>query len=257
MKWLVLFFLLAICGMKCNAQSQIDRSVRTISPFKEFTYNWKDRYGRSVTTRFKVHIQDLDVGESEIKAPLGGKIEFTVTGNQDPDKLLEQELKKRFMRLDGKSGYVTYDYVGIKNRYRAVMKSLALALNQQAPLDFRARIDFVVDFFRSFPYSQTFSGGRDFQSPIGVLVENMGDCDSLSTAFASTMENLGYRVAFVIVPQHLFVAVAADPKKGEQYCTYRGQKFVYLDITSYGLPMGKVRDDFVSLLATGDYTFLY
>ena len=78
------------------------------------------------------------------------------------------------------------------------MSNVANALNKSAPSERRKKIQHFVDFFQGFRYSPVFSGNRDFVSPLGVLLENKVDCDSVSVAAAATLESVGIAVVFVI-----------------------------------------------------------
>jgi len=219
-----------------------------------YDFKWADRYGKEYSTKVRFHNQDLRVGSTEID-PGASVITVTYSQGEDPQQILKGELAKRKKALRP-DGSVIHDYVGLKWRYKAVMKNLAYALNQQAPAEVRNKIEFFVDFFRQFKYSDTFNNGGDFQSPVGVLTENQGDCDSLSVAFASVMANLNIPVAFVLVPDHLFMAVAMRPEKNDQHLNYGGRSYVFVDLTWYGSPVGKVNPLYMDHLKSGKYDFL-
>jgi hypothetical protein len=253
-KWLVLCFSL-VFSVNLLAQSQTSVKKWPVGDYTTYEFSWTDRRGESYQTRARFHNQDLQVGSTEM-APGDSTITITYRDGEDPKKILAEELKKR-KKIARADGSVIHDYVGLKWRYQAVMKNLALALNQQAPRDPRAKIEFFVDFLRQFKYTDTFQNGSDFQSPVGVLTENAGDCDSLSVAFASMLANLNIPVAFIMVPGHMFVGVALSPQKGDQYMNYGGRSYVFIDLTWYGSPTGKLSEENVGYLKAGNYDFLF
>lgn len=252
-KLLILCFVVALTTIG-HAQSQASVKKWPLGEYTTYEFNWVDRHGKSYQTKARFHNQDLRVGSTEMTQG-DPTITITYRDGEDPKKILAKELKKR-KKIARADGSVIHDYVGVKWRYQSVMKNLALALNQKAPREPRPRIEFFVDFLRQFKYSDTFQNGSDFQSPVGILVENMGDCDSLAVAFASMLTNLNIPVAFILVPKHMFVAVALSPQKGDQYLNYGGRSYVFIDLTWYGSPTGKLSEENVGYLKSGNYDFL-
>ena len=100
------------------------------------------------------------------------------------------------------------------------------------------------------------SNGSGFAPPVGLLNQNLGDCDSkavltsaLVRAFLPTTD-----MAMVFLPNHALLAVALTPLIDDSTIQIDGRDFVLYDPTGPALlPFGQVSESTQRYLQTGRY----
>lgn len=109
------------------------------------------------------------------------------------------------------------------------------------------QLDTLLSFIQSIPYYtlETRDGyrGAGFMTPIQVLRNNMGDCDSKATLFAATVlsAKLPINIRIVYIPEHAFVAMNIPAQAGQETIEVKNQQWVVADPTGpVLLPFGQV-----------------
>jgi hypothetical protein len=79
--------------------------------------------------------------------------------------------------------------------------------------------------------------------PIETLVDQVGDCKSHSTLFATLTLILDYGTVYINPPDHLAVGILGNNLKGT-YWTYNSQTYYYCETTASGYTIGQLPDQF-------------
>lgn len=116
--------------------------------------------------------------------------------------------------------------------------------------DLKKQLDALLAFIQSIPYNtlQTKDQyrGAGFMTPIQVLRNNMGDCDSKATLLAAILLKAqpSLKTAFVYIPGHAFLAVQLPAQGDEETVKIKQQPWLVMDPTGPAImPVGKVSED--------------
>ena len=148
----------------------------------------------------------------------------------------QEWLRKHTRRAVGSAIHI--DYPSAARRYVAGLRPVASALSAQAPAtDERARIARALNFVQAIPYDDLIdprtTGGIEFAPPPAMFKLNRGDCDSKTVALAAILRTLtpGRRILFVVLPQHVALAVDLPPQEGDVSVMYDGRPWLMLEPT--------------------------
>jgi transglutaminase-like putative cysteine protease len=93
-------------------------------------------------------------------------------------------------------------------------------------------------FVQSIPNSTNFSTGTSYLTPLGVLFENKGDCDSKSSLLASILSNLGIKWTLLDTPKHMVIGIAVPRQSNDAY--YSGDlDYIVGETTIKNFPLGR------------------
>ena len=119
---------------------------------------------------------------------------------------------------------------------------------------------FWVYIHQSIPYDklQTREIGDSefgFSTPLKLIYQNRGDCDTKLVAVNSTLKNLyNVKTIAVAVPEHIFIGFKMTVQPGDDYIVYNGQKYVLAEPVGPAIqPIGKVSDLSYSYVKSGNY----
>ncbi len=140
------------------------------------------------------------------------------------------------------------NYVTATQRYVAPLRPVAAALAAQlAGESARQHIARALGFVQAIPYDDLTdprtTGGIEFAPPPAMFRLNRGDCDSKTVALAAILRSLlpRQRLLFVVLPQHVALAVDLVPREGEAAVTYDGRTWLLLEPTGPAVvPPGQV-----------------
>ncbi|MFM2480489.1 hypothetical protein [Celerinatantimonas sp. YJH-8] len=102
-------------------------------------------------------------------------------------------------------------------------------------------IEQVMAFIQNIPYNTLQNRdnyrGAGFMTPIQVLRNNMGDCDSKATLLAAILKAAwpDLETAMVYIPEHAFLAIHLPPKASQKSVTINQQQWVVADPTGPAL----------------------
>jgi hypothetical protein len=130
------------------------------------------------------------------------------------------------------------DYKTLVNRYKPVGKIVSQSLIQTAPRDLRGFVEHSLEFVQSIPYGRDMNDGADFQTPIGLFTDNMGDCDTKAVALATVLKNYGIGFVFLITTDHLFMGIEAPLRATDKTFSYAGKTYVLAEPAGEGFPLG-------------------
>ncbi|GDY26458.1 hypothetical protein AHAT_23480 [Agarivorans sp. Toyoura001] len=122
--------------------------------------------------------------------------------------------------------------------------------------------NYLLGFVQSIPYNQLRSKdnlrGAGYLTPIQVIRNNVGDCDSKSTLIASALKTAFPRldIAIIYVPNHALIALAIPARASDETVEIRGKKFVLAEPTGPALfQLGKVAKSSSQYIHSGLYTY--
>ncbi|MBA44948.1 MAG: hypothetical protein CMF62_13235 [Magnetococcales bacterium] len=152
-------------------------------------------------------------------------------------------------------------YTKIADDYRDKLEPLSDALiGKTIGMEFRERVNLVLSFFQSIPYdtlqNRKNSNGSGFATPIELLHQNRGDCDTKSTAFASIMRTMYYRIPMIMVfiPGHAFVGLETPAQPGDETLDYKGRTYILSEPVGPSIrPFGSIGPDSAAKLREHDY----
>ncbi|TXL73661.1 hypothetical protein FHP25_19810 [Vineibacter terrae] len=191
--------------------------------------------------------------------PRGGGVSFVVLADSTArreafearlDGIIEaarQEwLRKHARRAVGDAIHMDYPEAAL--RYVAALRPVAGALSAQTGgLDERARLARALSFVQAIPYDDLISplttGGIEFAPPPAMFKLNRGDCDSKTVALAAILRTLtpARRLLFVVLPQHVALAVDLPPQEGDVTIAHGGHPWVMLEPTGPAVvPPGQI-----------------
>jgi len=112
--------------------------------------------------------------------------------------------------------------------------------------------DFMVAFVQGLPYTtDDVTTGFDeyLRYPLETLYDDGGDCEDTSILLAALLYRMQIDVALLLLPedapQHVAVAVAADPSTLGRYISVDGKKYYYLETTGTGWGLGDIPTEYV------------
>lgn len=103
------------------------------------------------------------------------------------------------------------------------LKELAQSLNNTAPdKSKRGLAEHTLAFVQSIPYSTDFKNKAGYITPIQVILENKGDCDSKSALMAAILNQLGIDSKLLDYPNHILIAVDVPRYKDDSFLPENG-----------------------------------
>ena len=138
------------------------------------------------------------------------------------------------------------DYVRIAEQ--AYLQPVAQAFRKKTQgKSEREQVAEVLRFFQNIPYNDLMKGKirgfTGFSPPVELIAQNLGDCDSKSTAVMALLHLLleESSVAIFLVPGHAFLGVEIEPKKGDAVHTHEGKTYVLMEAAGpWILPVGSL-----------------
>lgn len=154
---------------------------------------------------------------------------------------LENNYYHRFITHDQVAG-IKPDHVRIANDSVADLKPMKQLIIEKVPIkNIRRVVNFVLAYVQSIPYSplesRATSSGAGFSTPLKLLWENKGDCDSKLTLTAALLRSLMPRIKMVLVfiDQHAFIGIEVYPEAGEITLTENNVTYVLAEQTGPAL----------------------
>lgn len=156
-------------------------------------------------------------------------------------------------RSAGNTDFIRPDHAAIAKRYTSAMQPVAAAIMQQVPggsQSPRAFINAALNWLQTIPYDtlddRTTSNGAGFQTPYGLILGNMGDCDSKATALAALIRAAFPNVplTMIYVPDHAFIGVGIQQTDADYALSTQHGIFVLADATGPRLsPLGQIDEE--------------
>ncbi|MDO6711396.1 hypothetical protein Q4567_11740 [Aliiglaciecola sp. 2_MG-2023] len=167
----------------------------------------------------------------------------------------------RFVNHLGQEGVIP-DHIRYIQESREILLPAAQAIYEQLEQgsDTRTYVNLMLGWIQTIPYneltSRIDSNGAGFFTPIEVLNNNKGDCDSKATLTASLMRSLlpDLSMAMVYLPNHALLAVNLGERPDEKAIDIRGALHVLIEPTGPAMvSIGKISDDTARHIANGTF----
>jgi len=173
---------------------------------------------------------------------------------KERERVVNDIYSSNYYRLNEK-GEVEVDYAAIVNRYVPVMHIVAESIFTTTG-DKRSAVAHYLDFIRTIPYSYDFSNHANFQTPLGMLLENKGDCDTKAVAFATLMKSFGLPVILIGLPNHMIVGIELEPTKEDYAVRYKGKTYILSETSSDSYKLGQVSEHSYQPIEKQDYSVI-
>ncbi len=148
------------------------------------------------------------------------------------------------------SVYVTHpsddQYIGL------LVEKIEKAAQQEGFTEYQT-VEFAAAFVQSLPYtidSVTAPYDEYPRYPIETLVDNGGDCEDTSILLASIIDEMGYAVVLIMLPDHCAVGVKGGENAYGAYYEYEGSKYYYIETTGEGWGIGDLPDEYKNTAAS-------
>lgn len=209
---------------------------------------------------------DNDRIDLEVRSPIPGKADEILTTLKEVQRqayndYLEKNYFTQFTTLYQQKA-VKPDHIRyVKETTKALVPvSQAFYEKIKRESDARAYFKLLLGWVQSIPYDtledRKVSNGSGFAPPLGVLQQNLGDCDSKAVLTSALVRAFlpNTDMAMVFLPDHALLAIALTPMKTDTTITIEGQEYVLYDPTGPALiPFGQVSEDTMRFLDTGRF----
>lgn len=101
----------------------------------------------------------------------------------------------------------------------------------------------VISFVQSIHYTSDYesTGQEEYpRYPVETLTDKTGDCEDTVILAAAILNELGYDPILVLVPQHMVLGIRDTGNYSGQFYEYNGEKYYYVETTSFGHQVGVV-----------------
>lgn len=138
----------------------------------------------------------------------------------DYDRQLLQGIIRKFKEAGSERGYTEYDTI----------------MN-------------IAAFVQALPYtSDKVTTGYDEypRYPLETLVDGGGDCEDTAILTAALLDELGYGVVLLQLPNHMAVGVKGADTLSGTYFEYQGSRYYYLETTGTNCDLGEIPDEYAN-----------
>ncbi|MDO6565762.1 hypothetical protein Q4561_01695 [Alteromonas sp. 1_MG-2023] len=124
----------------------------------------------------------------------------------------------------------------------------------------RAYLQLLLSWVQSIPYDtledRVASNGSGFAPPLGLLMQNRGDCDSKAVLTSALVQAFlpSTSLIMVFLPNHALLGVAINAASEDEKLEVEGKTYVLFDPTGPALiPFGDISEDTKRYISTGRY----
>jgi hypothetical protein len=143
--------------------------------------------------------------------------------------------------------YAAYVFDPYDDVYLSFVTDQLLVL-PNAPVRDPGRVDFIASFVQSFEYVKDDPLNESYEYPrypLETIKEQRGDCEDKAILTAALLDNLGYNVSLLRLPNHMAVGVRLlETLPGYSYYI---DQYYFLETTVLPMPLGKVPMEYEGL----------
>jgi len=219
--------------------------------------------------------QSLNHEKAWVERSYGVKVDFVqkengwtnrVTGPGEQPTLAQEYLASRNTLIENgvfarrlyrrtPIGELSPDHVAISRRYASDMRNVSFALRESGEKP-RTTVARCLSFIQAIPYS-TELNAAGLLSPVSMLMENKGDCDTKCAALAAILKNYGISSVFVTINKHMLMGINIPSSPADMTITVGNTKYVLAEPTGpSNIPLGKVDTDLSGELEVSEPTIV-
>jgi hypothetical protein len=249
--------------------------------FRKIKAYMPDIAQRYIYVELQKQAQLVDPREARVRIhKLGKDIRVSVTSRsdrlikkwQDTMEVKQKEAFDHYLQENYYSHYTSYlgqegvkpDHLRYARESMPALVPIAQSLYQQLPADSesRAYINLILSWIQSIPYNalqdRLVSNGSGYSSPVEVLLNNIGDCDSKTTLMAAMLRLLMPELSMVIIylPDHALLGAILPHRSNEELLTINGSEYLLIEPTGPAMmSAGNVGKHSANGIASGMYSF--
>lgn len=183
------------------------------------------------------------------------------------DKLQESYLRDYFYEYyylwNDNQKLISIDYARITELYITKMSPVAQAFkykNNRNIYDIRSVLNDILSFYQSIPYDTLLEDrGAGFSTPLKLLHENKGDCDTKLVAIASTIKALypNTKIIAIVLPKHVLIGFNIPYTREDLKIMHKGSPYVLAETAGPGLlPLGEIAEETATLMRLGMHSVI-
>lgn len=222
-------------------------------------------------------IKEINESQNSYKVKLTrqeGSREFSFIVVGDVDDLLVERLKDALDKRQEKylkdyfyeyyyiwnenDKLISIDYTRITEAYIGKMTNVAQAFkdkNNRNMYDTRSVVNDIIEFYQSIPYDTLLEDrGAGFSTPLRLLHENKGDCDTKLVAIASTLKALypNMQIIAIVLPKHVLIGMKIPYTREDLKMMHNGEPYVLAETAGPGLlPIGEIAEESAAIMRMG------
>ncbi|WP_412724737.1 hypothetical protein [Alteromonas sp. D210916BOD_24] len=261
-----------------NISFHLPKSAFEDTPVRQANYKPKIAH-RHVTVALLKAAKKVDPKDARVKiTPTGDSVDIKVSGGKTQkvddvlqhlqgvqqsafDQYLEERYFTRFTTLFNqraiKPDHLRYIKESIKPLIPA---SQAFYEKVKQNANTRDYFALLLSWIQSIPYNtledRVASNGSGFAPPIGLLIQNLGDCDSKAVLASSMVRAFlpTTKMIMVFLPNHALLGIALTAKPEDKTIEHEGQAYILYDPTGPALiPFGQISEETERYIATGRF----
>lgn len=246
--------------------------------FRNFKSYQSSYAQKTILRRIKKHMQKNPIAGVQISYRQQGDNFFIEAKGLDSEKvnkayqtlaMLEQKITQEYLAQSYYEEFTNHAHVnGIKVDHASIANDSVTELKPLKPIilahvsieNIRKATNYVLGFVQNIPYntldSRLTSSGSGFNTPLKLLWENQGDCDSKMTLTASLLRALMPRIemVFVYTEGHAFIGINIPAKAGEITITHNRITYLLAEPTGPAvLPLGVLAAESELAINQGHY----
>ena len=121
------------------------------------------------------------------------------------------------------------------------------SLSKECELEENKIPDFCISFVQSLNYTSDLeSSGYDQypRFPYETLYENGGDCEDTSILCVAILQEMGYDVVLLELPEHMAIGIKCDSEQKGKCFEYKGRDYYYLETTGSNWQIGELPEEY-------------
>jgi hypothetical protein len=106
---------------------------------------------------------------------------------------------------------------------------------------------FCISFVQSLNYTSDLeSSGYDQypRFPYETLYENGGDCEDTAILSAAILQEMGYDIVLLELPEHMALGIKCDPEQKGRGFEYKGSDYYYVETTGSDWQIGEIPEEY-------------
>ena len=244
------------------------RNFKSYKP--AFAQQYVNKHIQQQITKQPIANVQINFNKKNKRFEIKGKNQQAVNTAYQQISNMQQVIRDEYLAKNFYHRFTTYDQVqGIKPNHVKIANSSVedlkpikqLILSKVSIKNIRQVTNFSLGFIQSIPYStlesRISSSGAGFSTPLKLLWENQGDCDSKVTLTVALLRTLMPRIQMVMVftQQHALMGINIPALANETTIEFEGTTYVLAEPTGPAMfNLGQVAPDSKLAVNNGHYS---